>query len=515
MMRAPLTVRISDGVRDQHVTRFVKGLRFTKTAPGGHHSASVSIDAPEELFGDLGPADRVFVYDGRNARTIWDGYVENPGRVTVAGGARYDLSAMGGVVLASDNARAVVFRSTDLSGPQWQRFPGVGTHPDATIEVDQAVIPGVTAIKALIPPRSVLTSDGPHAADLINNALTATGQRLYSASVTARGGRVAPEYFMGLMGGSPYEHFSPLTTEDIPLSVTPAGVVPSYYSVVLDLQLGSPASDADVADDTWAAFYNFVLTPTLLTPTGADATPTSVTTVLAHEVVNHVVGALLTLVDGATASVEATTFQIDNLSYLEAVKPHQILDDLSLYEPDFMWEILESNPAGKHRFAYRKWPTTPRYEISGREFTETGGEVDLCNRIVVSWKDSAGADQTTVRTTTVAALGARVRDADPISLPDGMGSQANAERIGDEVLAAYNTPARSGTAVIRRPILDRLSGLMVMPWEIEPGYLVRVRDIGVDLRLTEMTYDDSDCTASLTLGSPTLTLPQRLARLRR
>lgn len=515
-MRSPLTVRISDGVHDQQVTRLVEGLRFTKTAPGGHHSASVSIDAPEGLFGDLGPADRLFIYDGRNARTVWDGYVENPGRVTVAGGARYDLSAMGGVVLASDNARAVAFRSTEISGPHWQRHQG---HPDATLEVDGAIIPGSDCIKSLIPPRTVLTLTGPHSADMGNRTLALTGQRLHSATVLSRGGRTATGYFIGLYAittlADSISHFLPLTTSDATLTITPAGSLGVGAAVVVGIQLGDPAEDLDVADDTWGAFRDFVLTPTLVTARGVDAVPVDVRTVRAHEVAAHVVGALLPQVDGASASIEASTYPIDNLSYLSAVKPYDILDDLALYEPDFLWEILESNSSGKHRFAYRAWPTAPRYEISGRDFTESGGESDLCNRIVVSWADEAGVEQTTVRTVTVAALGSRVKDAEPISLPEGQGSLANAQRIGDEVLSALNTPTRSGTAVIRQPILDRLSGTMVMPWEIEPGYLVRVRDMGVDLRLTEMTYDDADCTASLTLGTPTLTLAQRLARLRR
>lgn len=515
-MRAPLTVRIADGVRDQHVTRFVKGLRFTKTAPGGHHSASIQIDAPEGTFADLGSADRIYIYDGRNARTVWDGYVENPGRATVLGGARYDLSAMGGVVLTSDNARPVVFRSTDISGPQWVR--NSGTHPDSTMEVDQAVIPGVSCIKALIPPGTSLMNGGPKSATVGNLALKSTGQRLHSATVTARGGRTGGAYFMQLVAitdvGMGVVDYEAITTSDVALAVTPAGTLNPGSSVILDLQM--TLEDPNVAENTWAAFRDFVMTPTLLTATGADASPINLVTVRAHEVVGHIVGALLPLIDGTRARVDATTFPIENLAYLDApVKPFQILDDLSLFEPDMLWEILETGANGKHRFAYRAWPTTPRYEINGREFTETGGEMELCNRIAVSWTDATGARQTTIRTTIVPALGTRVKDAEPITLPDGQGSLSNAQRIGDEILAALNTPTHSGTAVIRERIQDRLSGKMVMPWEIEPGYLVRVRDKGIDLRLTEFSYTDESVTGTMTLGQPILTQAQRIARLGR
>lgn len=512
-MRSPLTVRISDGVRDQQVTRFVKGLRFTKTAPGGHHSASVQIDAPEGLFADLGPADRVYIYDGRNARTVWDGYVENPGRVTVAGGARYDLSAMGGVVLASDGARAVVFIDRSLESSKWRRYttvPSAQTGPN-----DNALLGEDPGIKLQFEPGTPIQNAS--LAGMFNDTLVMTGQPIGRLSATVTGGKASADFTPSILhaGITP---FGPGALSTAPTTIlVRAGVdlaLPAPDSLfAFGLQylnaLGATTSD----DLTWSVFQDFINMPLLQDADGDWVTPSLATYVVASSVVAHLVGSGALQVDGTGASISATTAQIDQLAYLDGAKPHQILDDLSLFEPDMLWEILESGSNGKHRFAYRAWPTTPRYEISGREFTESGGEMDLCNRIIVNWTDETGAKQTTIRTTVVPELGTRIKDAEPITLPDGQGSETNAERIGDQVLAALNTPARSGTAVVREPIQDRLTGRMAMPWEIEPGYPVRVRDKGIDLRLTEMTYEDANCTASLTLGSPTLTLAQRIAKL--
>jgi hypothetical protein len=47
-----------------------------------------------------------------------------------------------------------------------------------------------------------------------------------------------------------------------------------------------------------------------------------------------------------------------------------------------------------------------------------------------------------------------------------------------------------------------------MPWEIEPGYLCRVRETGDDLRITQVDYDDDSCSMLLTLGTP---VPDRRA----
>lgn len=521
-MRSPLTVRVSDGVRDQQVTRFVKGLRFTKRAPGGHHSASVQIDAPENLFGDLGPADRLFIYDGRNAQTVWDGYVENPGRVTVAGGARYDLSAMGGVVLALDNARAVVFVDREIGHQHWQK---TSESQASQAGPDQSAVPTAgPAFKVQFMPGSAI-APGTRLSGMRNRALIATGQPLGMVRATVTGGKVDADWATYIQtytdGGATAGHTPSLAS----LSTTPAAatvvagvdftLTPSASRKQFALLMQRTGGAITVADDlSWAVFHDIAYRPALQNATGAYPSVSMNAYVQGHDIVGHLIGSGMLQVDGAGATIETATAQIDQLAYLDGAKPHQILDDLALHEPDMLWEILESGSNGKHRFAYRAWPTAPRYEISGREFTESGGEVDLCNRIAVSWKDATGAEQTTIRTTTVEALGTRAKDAEPIALPDGQGSLSNAQRIGDETLAALNTPTRSGTAVIRDRIQDRLSGKMVMPWEIEPGYLVRVRDIGADLRLTEMTYEDANCAASLTLGSPTLTQAQRIARLK-
>lgn len=515
-MRSPLTVRVADGVRDQHVTRFVKGLRFTKTAPGGHHSASVQIDAPEGLFSDLGPADRLFIYDGRNARTVWDGYVENPGRTSRAGGAAFDISAMGGVALAADRAQAVGFVDRDLSSAHWIAAPGSSS--DSQTGADrtdmQASSPG---IQVRYEPGSTESS---WRAGRRSRTFADLGQPLHSIRAEVVAGKDDPAFtaLLETYGGS-----SPFFSKQVGVNFSTTPTTLSLTIPLTDPEFGtsmfgvvtSRANGAVVDTSAWAWFSNIVARAALKDVRGAYVVAGDSSAVLASEVVAHLIGSGMLAVDPSATQITATGYLIQHLVYLDGVKPQQILDDLTLYEPDHLWEVLESGPLGGHRFAYRPWPTAPRYEISGRDFTESGGEADLCNRIVVSWTDASGAQQTVIRTASVPELRSRTKDAEPISLPAGQGSQSNAEHIGDQVLAALNTPSRSGSAIVREPLFDRLSNRVVMPWEIEPGHIVRVRDIGADLRLTEMTYDDANCSSSLTLGSPTLSLAQRIARVGR
>jgi hypothetical protein len=68
---------------------------------------------------------------------------------------------------------------------------------------------------------------------------------------------------------------------------------------------------------------------------------------------------------------------------------------------------------------------------------------------------------------------------------------------------------------VRRPIVDQLTGNMVMPWEIEPGYLCRVRETGDDLRITQVDYDDDRLLDAADARDAGPDGEQRLARLYR
>jgi hypothetical protein len=194
----------------------------------------------------------------------------------------------------------------------------------------------------------------------------------------------------------------------------------------------------NVADDTtWSQFDGLSMIGQRMDRNGTLLTGAaglvSATQVLASQVVEDLLGRLLTFCDPATAQVDATTFGITELAWPEGVKAADVLTKLGLFESGYLWEILESNDAGKHRFNYRAWPTTPRYEVSVRDdWKQRGSDVDLCNRILVAWTDAVGNHQVTAVTAAVLgltgiglpvdALGTRVKDADPITLPDGYGS---------------------------------------------------------------------------------------------
>jgi hypothetical protein len=515
-MRGDLSVRINDGESDRTFIERVRGLRFTKTAPGGHHSASMRLLLPSDAFRDLGPADKVYVYDTRTGATIWEGFTNNPGVSNGPGGQEFDLSAMGGVILASDESAPHIFvdRTLDQWSLNYRRVAEMSGERGSSPDVDG------DAVLLMTFPRGIAVNDNFAVSmryDGFKNAgLLLGGFRSYTAS-----GLLDLDYATEwLTEANTVIRARGANTSLVQFSESSAGdaftVGQQVPRVRWRRQTGGATNIA--TDSVWTYVSDVWVRQLLVTKEGAQIVGAGTyadSFVYAHQVVADLVGRVLPLIDPTASTVAATTFQINQLAYHDGARAAEVLEHLSLYEPDMLWEVLHSTAAG-HIFNYRTWPTTPRYEISTRDgYSAPGGEVDLCNRIAVYWTDRSGSKRTTVVTSTVPELGSRVRDAEAVTLPDGLGSTANAQRIGEQILASKNQPPKAARATVRRPIMDLLRGAVVLPWEIEPGYVVRVRETGDELRLTEVEYTDEDCSAALTLGTPLMSFDQMLAGLER
>ncbi|WP_193613167.1 hypothetical protein [Nocardioides lijunqiniae] len=518
-MRSSLAVRIRDGYTSRHVTRHVKDLRFKKTAPGGHHSASMRVSLPPDTFRDLNAADKVWIYDTSTGRTVFEGYVESPGTKKGPTGEAYELGLVGGVLLASDQSQPMVYIDRDLS--PWFQYTGGAPSSQASSGSDPAD-DNVDGLLVQFPPGQPIS--GGAVAQIGYGAVG--GFPIGAIGCVTRSGKVDTGYQNQIPTAVPTAQIPPNTGISTVASAKVArfagdspGLLTGQSQVVLRIRRSGGSTN--IADDnTWTFFSDVSVLGRRMDRYGdlltGAAEMITVEHVRADWVVEDLLGRLLTRCDPDASVIEAATWAIDQLAYRDGVKASQVLEDLALWEPDMLWEILESNRSGLHRFNYRAWPTTPRYEISTADgFDLTGAEIDLCNRIAVNWVDIKGQQQVTVVTAYVPELAesGRIRDAEPVTLPPGQGSEANALRIGQQVLAAKADPPTAATARVARPILDHLTGSRVKPWEIEPGYLTRVRETGEDLRLTEVDFEDSSCTASLTLGTPAPTNEQRIARL--
>lgn len=520
---SPLAVRLFDGLRDQHVTKACESYSWTKTAPGGHSRASVRLNVTRDDWPDLGDSDRLVFSDRVGGATAWEGYANQPGNDYSETGEGFDLTAKGGADRLADDRRALLY--IDQAGDPWNRNPNLS----ATARADWSTNPntGAQGVMVGFPPGFPVAAG--HTAEMAYQ-FNASDMEFGAIEFSVRGGSVDTAYsvrmnWSGVSNGG--INMATLTTS--PLSgggYVGDGTLPASGTTGLGLSITRTTGSGNVPNDTsWAHYAGIKILgrrrDKFGTLVSGAAGMVRTTHVLASEVVADLIGRMLPWVDAAGSTIETTNAQIDQLTYWQAVSAAQVLDDLGLWDADMLHEVLHTTGTGKHILNYRSWPTSHRYEISTRDgYTQPGSDQGLCNRVIVSWTDADGHPQTYLGTAYVPALedAGRVRHADAITLPDGQGSLANATAIAAEVLYDINQQATSATAVVKRPIYDITLGRLVQPWEIEPGYLVRVRETGDLLRLTQMTYDwsrDGTSRANLTLGRPVLSLNQRLKRLER
>ena len=105
-------------------------------------------------------------------------------------------------------------------------------------------------------------------------------------------------------------------------------------------------------------------------------------TVKAEEIVEDLLGRILTEFDGANATVETSSYGIDHLAYREAVDAWKIFEDLLVFHPDNYWAAWERSPAGLYAFEWVQKPATVRFEADVVDgFNAPGSAVDLYNDV--------------------------------------------------------------------------------------------------------------------------------------
>lgn len=535
-MRAPLHVSIDDGVQVLDVTKYTKGLTFRKTAPGGHESAAMTINRPLATFPNLGPADRCTITNGETGRVIWGaGYTENPGQQAGGEGESFQLSVQGGMALASDQAERLIYLDRTLD--DWRTDDYHGQFPSA--EADAGQYPDGSGTRA---GQAALVAQFQSGQPPTTNSQTGLVYDDFKGSVMQLGGIAG--YWLGgtsdtgykleliaepEVGGDPIVQISLSTTGAAVFALCDGTTLPPGRTGIVFRLRRSGAATNVTTEKFWGALGEVAVLGQLVDRNGTArnmatfshvntaATPVSAY-VLASEVAEDLLGRLLKRCNAATAQIDATTAQIDQLAFAEPTRAADVFGELLRHEPDFDWGIGATDAAGMHAFWWRAWPTVPRYRISTTDgYDAPGDENPLCNRVAVTWSDAKGVTQVTMVGIYVPELGdrspilngvvdpafvGRIKDADPINLPDGTGSAANALRVGTQLLTRKADAPKSGTATIDRPLQDLYTGLEVMPWQLEPGYPALVQETGEVQRLTVVEYDDDQAAANLTLGSP-------------
>lgn len=496
-MLIPLAVRVVTSRQDTPITQRLADLSFRTVFPGGFASARFTLHAPLRFQPDeIAAFARVYIYDARTGSTVWEGRLEDPGRTAGGNGEVYEISALGPSAHAKDRTMPLVYVDGRLSA----FYTSVGSGRAYSVGTRESAAATNGALNISAARGSVVTQLSLGAATY--DAVYIAGQDL---------GRIYVDWDGGFSSGNTQAELR--TTEDLgaTTTITSTNISTSGGNLVAELG-GSPAitsnhnrvllvsrrSGADlnpVTDDNyWIEFFNFVVVGSRYNADGTAKTSGYTTnTVLASEVVADLLGRLLPEFDGANASITVTTFGIQQLLYLDGANADKVFTDLMAIETSFGWEALETNPAtGKHRFNWREWPTSVRYEAGAEDgLSMVGSNADLYNEVVVRYRDSLGQVRWVTRTQTVQVLtDAGKTRGGFLDLGDEVSTEDNAVQAGDEFLTEHQYAPASGRLTIARPILDTVSGRMVMPWEIRPGYLIRVRDLNPRPSVLDATARD-------------------------
>jgi hypothetical protein len=530
----PLTVRLKTRRKDMDVTAQVSELGFRSSIPGGFATCQIALNRPLDVQPDeIEYFATMYVYDGRNGATIWEGRLEDPGRGVGEGGEVWSVTAVGPKVHAQDLTFPVIY--VDKSLERWKRSRYSTVRADTnTSEIDDDV--DTLMVSAAQGTTIPTTWNG----DWIYRHIYYCGQIL---------ARIRFEHIEG--GASSNYQVKCLTRVGVGAAVFNSAQNWAVTEQTMAFNLGSAAWDntanvvsyrvqrdvsATTADEfAWSQAYNISVRAVVKNVDGSDNLSTSgynVNNIDPEEVIRDLIGRALPKFDGANAFIVGSGVDIDQLCYPDGTTAEAILNDLALYDPGFYWAVWETNPlTAKNRFEYRPWPTTVRYEAGVEDgFDSPGSAAELYNAVRVRYLNPNNSVRTVRRTQTVQELtDAGITREAYIDLSDEIGSLATATYVGDNFLAEHRYAPNAGTLRIGRPIIDNDTGRMVHPWELVPGHLIRVRGVlprvdalnptsrdGVTVfRVVSTEFNISDGIATLELDSFTRSLTRTVADIER
>lgn len=536
----PLGVRLATTRTSLDITRQVRDLTFRSVVPGGFASCTIALDRPLALQPDeIAYFGRLYVYDRRSGKTVWEGRVEDPGRTADQSGETWQIAAIGPSGHALDRTLPLIYVDTRLG--VWRHVantkPGFETASPTPVPFAD---PAQGVVLRL--PQGITTNLGDGAA-MTYQEFRFTGQKVARVTAFEDAGGVNANWNLQMILGTNVTVATGDTGDSITMTAASAGVsrqalVVTDFSngrnVVLFLFIQLAGGVVTSTNDLhWASWQDVVVRSMLLSAVGADIT-TGYTQnwVLASEVVRDLLGRVLSSYDGALATVTTTSYQHSQLAYPDGATPAKILQDLIDIEPvDYYWAAWESTVnatliAPKYRFEWVAWPTTVRYEASAVDGYRSPGSADgLYNAVRVRYVDAQGDTHLTQLTSTVTELtNAGLTREGFIDLGSEAASAASATSAGNAFLADHSSVLNAGALTVARPILDRSTGRMVMPWEIRPGTLIRVRGIlpkqdglnatarnGVTVfRVVGVTFNARDGSAQLDLDSYAPTLARQV-----
>ena len=540
MSAVPLAVRLKTFRADRRVatrSQGISGLR--KVAPGGFASCSITLEKPLRITPDeVGAFGKLYIYDRRNAQTVWEGRVEDLGKNADENGQIWELSAVGPSAHAQDKMQALFYIDTRLDAIK----RGAGSYKATDIALDETP-DGDPGIKQQFG-RGIGVTTANEKAISYYDEIRGAGLKLAVIRFQIYAGLTNSTSWRGRGWVSPTPGtYTMVYDTGLTAGAMGAGnrFVGTDWSsgedqVTFEFQWIAGTNGTIGNDSSWIMWHDLAIQQVRKNASGTDlltaASYTGGQYIYADVAISDLLGRMLPLYDGANASIDTSSvYTIEQLAYPDGTTADQVLSDIMAMIGTHLWEALESNPAtGKYKFNWRPWPTVVRYDATladGYQSPISAG--DLYNECLVRWKDNRGRIRTTKVTQTVQILtDAGLTRTGFVDISDTTGTINNATQAGTSFLGSHATISNIGTLSIQRPILDRLYGRYVQPWEIMPGYLVRVRGVQPEIdflnqalngttvcRIVSTEYNDNNNTATLELDEYSVDVQRQITSLQK
>lgn len=524
----PLAIRLTSEQGDVILINDVRSFNFRSVVPGGFATLTMTIDRKiAERQPEIQQFGRAYLYDTRSGDTVWEGRVEDPGKGVDSNGETWTVTAIGPSAHASDDT--FNYLPIDRTVDHFEKFGGstksgsVGTYTDDS-DRDGVKVQFGGGISVASP-----------------QYVAGRSQRVYNASTTLGSVRAT------VVGGGTGQWdmvmyvYSPGGGTDLIDSVALTTTPQSFYGEVgsdfsstgttTHLRMNRTGASTTPDDNAFTFFYDIVIRTVMRDEEGTLLTDYSDDYVTASQIVQDLIGSHTSQYDGLDAYIEVTTNHIEQFAY-DATTVRDALNDILALEGAYYWAAWETVArSGLWRFEFRPWPTTVRYEATVDDsMNQPGSAAELYNKVNVHWYDAVKRVHVETRTSTVTALDdiGLTRAAD-LELGSELGCLTSAQAAGDNFLAEHNLPIRNGRLTIGRPILDFDRGMMVDPWMIRPGGLIRLRGVNPErnalnpdgrdgstiFRITAVNYRSSDNSAELELDTDALSTSQAIAKLAR
>lgn len=540
-MRHPHTVRLDGPDGSLRITRRLSDLQFRSDIKGGFASGSFTLQRPIDKA-QLDMFTDVLVFDSRTGKQVGGGRLLTPGRSNSDQGQVAKVSFIGeGLASMQDVNRPWFLIDGDVS--KWQRT----SRNTKKFEAGQNSAPNDdTDLEGLL----FTGEDGPtlyaNSYVMMTNRIAATcGREVGSLSFLHKAG-ITTQYW--LVEGR-------VLTDDLLTSQTP---ISDQFSVswsarrfmtcngdfspsgktVAGLRWRRITTNKTGDDDDW----NFVRDPYVRARI-ADRTRTAIADatylqnyVYAHTAFIDWIANNCPRLDILNAYVDSGTYQFNQLSWPDGIDGVGLMDELLEIESGFMWGAYDKQPNGQWRVELRIMPTDVRYELSVKDgYDDPSPTDDLYNVVWCTWTSKSGKPYSTrVPSSGVASVpqldAAGVTRSTVLPLGTDVGSESQATQAGLDFLTDHGVVPNGGTIEINgaRRIYDRYTARYVAPWEIEPGYLARIRGVqprpdtlnpagGPDgstiSRIMSMDWQDMRGTAVLELDTYTLSVKRKIADL--